>query len=470
MPTISFSGIASGIDGDAVIQALTDAKRIQQVPLENKIVAAEAETKALEDFNSKLLGLRTSLNSFMTLSGGALSKAATSTDDKLVAVSASSNAPASSTTISSVSQLARAAVFSFNDRFAAADEPLAPGLTAPTSIEITLGQGSSAETFNIEIDETTTLADLAGSINEAAPGKLLGSVVNLGTEENPEYTLLLNGQQSGLDKGFLTVSVPPEVSNEGIFQGYTLEQAQNAIFTIAGLGQIERQSNTVSGLIPGLTITLKQTTTNPVVLNVANDADKTAGRVEEFVAKFNELITLSRESSVIAQETGENGETKNVYGDLARTSTDENAIGAIKTALASAFSGVSGSSVQIFADLGFKTTNDGTIEFNSQAFMAAVAKDPTAVENLLSKFADATASTTGIISNYTKFNGLIDTATQSNDQEIKGLNERIERINRSIAAQEERLRKVFANLEATIGDMQNQANALSGILAGLAAQ
>ncbi|MCB0345362.1 MAG: flagellar filament capping protein FliD [Bdellovibrionales bacterium] len=467
MPTISFSGIASGIDGDAVIEALTDAKRVQQVPLENKIAFNDAETTALEDFNSKLLTLKTALNSFLTLSGGAISKAATSTDDDVVDVSASATAPTSSTTIASVTQLARAAVFSFNDRFSAADEPIAPGLTGPTNIDITLGQGTKAETFSIEVDETTTLGEIANKINEAAPGKLIASVVNLGSEEEPEYTLLINGQKSGLDEGHLTVSVPPELANEGVLQGHTQEQAQNAIFTIAGLGQIERQSNTVNGLIPGLTITLKAVSTLPVVLNVTNDADKTAGRVEEFVSAFNEAIMLSRDSSKIEQETGESGTTVNVYGDLSKTSTDENAIGAIKTALASAASGIEGSPVQIFADMGFKTLNDGTIEFNIEKFTEAVSKDPNAVEKLLHQFADKTAATTGVISDYTKFNGLIDLSIRSNDQEIVSLNERIERINRSIAAQEERLKKVFANLESTIGDLQNQASALSGILAGL---
>ncbi len=467
MPTISFSGIASGIDGDAVIEALTDAKRVQQLPLQNKIAFNEAETTALEDFNSKLLSLRTSLNSFLSLTGGAISKAATSTDDDLVDVSASATAPTSSTTITSVSQMARAAVFSFNDRFSAADEPLAPGLTGPTNIDITLGQGSKAETFSIEIDETTTLGELALAINDAAPNKLIASVVNLGSEEEPEYTLLINGQKTGEDEGHLTVSVPPELANEGIFQSFTHEQAQNAIFSIAGLGQIERQSNTVNGLIPGLTITLKAETTTPVVLNVANDADKTAGRVEEFVAALNEVILLSGENSKIEQETGEDGQTANVYGDLAKTTTDENAISAIRSALATAASGVDGSPVQIFADLGFKTQNDGTIEFSIEEFTQAIAKDPNAVQNLLHQFADATAATTGIISDYTKFNGLIDLSVRSNDQEIDSLNERIERINRSIASQEERLRRTFANLEATVGDLQNQASALSGILAGL---
>ncbi|MCB0358641.1 MAG: hypothetical protein KDD44_03370, partial [Bdellovibrionales bacterium] len=164
MPTVSFSGIASGIDGDAVIKALTDAKAVQKLPLENKRQAAEDESDGIEELQTKLLAFRDTLNDFLTLSGGAIIKSATSSDDDAVSVSASNNAPTSATTITSVSQLAKAATLSFDDRFSSATDPLVPALGGSTTISITLGTGASAQTYDVDISATTTLAELASDI------------------------------------------------------------------------------------------------------------------------------------------------------------------------------------------------------------------------------------------------------------------------------------------------------------------
>ncbi|MCB0358952.1 MAG: flagellar filament capping protein FliD, partial [Bdellovibrionales bacterium] len=215
-----------------------------------------------------------------------------------------------------------------------------------------------------------------------------------------------------------------------------------------------------------LSFQLKKVTSNATVINVTNDPDKTAAKVEEMVTAFNEVITYSRDNSAIEVEN-QDGQTVNSYGSLARTRVDEDVIGAIRTALASASSGISGSTVQIFADLGIKTRQDGTLEFKASDFSNAINNDPAAVENLLQKFADDVGATTGVIQTYTKFNGQFDLAQQSNDAEIKALNEQLERIDRSITALEERLRRSFTALEERVGQLQSQGSALSNILAGL---
>ena len=467
MPTIRFSGLASGIDADAVIQAMTDAKRVQSDRLELQVSERERETDSLEEVNTRLLAVQDTLNDFLALAGGSISKRATSSNTDAVDVSVSTNAPTSSTTISSVSQLARAATFSFDDRFTAADEPLAPGLAGTSNITIEMGSGASQQTYDISIDSSTTLADLASSINETTQESVIASVVNLGTEDNPEYTLLMNGQRSGTEEGTLNVVIPTEVTDEGIFGSYSLEQAQNAVFSIAGLGQITRQSNQVGSLIPGMNFELKSVSASPVTITVSNDAESTADKVEAFIETFNDLHNYVDENNKVEQENLDESNTINIFGSLAKTRTDDQAINDIKNALASSFSNVDGSPVQVFPDIGITTARDGSLDFDRAKFVTSVSEDPLAVNSLLTDFSEDVAKTGGIISNYTQFNGLIDLAVRSNDTEIENINEKIERIEKSIQSEEDRLRLVFTNLESTTSRLNSGAQALAGILAGI---
>lgn len=481
MPAITFSGLASGIDADAIIKALTDAKRVSTMPLQNQIDQKTEQNAALEKFNTKMLAFRSALDDFLTLSGGGIAKTATSSNSDAITATASSGALNNTTTISSVAQLAKSATFSFNDRFTALDEPIAAGLSAPAEIQFVVGTGESAETINVEVTNETTLADLADAINAAAPGKLNASILNTGTESAPSYALIVNTQQTGLDKGALNVNVAGELTGLGLFSSSTVDPAQDAVFTVAGLGEITRSTNQINDLFPGLSFTLKQVTAQPVTISVTNDAAATSSKVQAVVEAFNDLIAFSAANSRIERVEGsEEGNATNVFGSLARTRVDEQAVQTLKGVFASTNSGVAGSSIQIFADLGIKIdalgksnegegeeaeTITGIFEFDAAEFEEALTKDPTAVQNLFSTFADAVAKTDGIISNYTQLNGQIDTAINAGETQIESLNDRIERIERNIAAQEEMLRKVFTNLETKVSRLNSGSAAIASILA-----
>jgi flagellar hook-associated protein 2 len=464
MPTVSFSGIASGIDGDSIIQALLDARRLASIPIENKVTRNDTESTALEEFNTKLLTLDDMLKEFTTLAGGAVSKIATSSDEDTVTAVASGNA-VSATVELEVLNLAKTASISFNDRFSDLDAPVAPGLTGPTDIEITLGTGDSQETVQVTIDQNTTLSQLVLDINDQSPSRLQASVINTGSLSSPEYAFILQGLQTGEENGTMSVNIPPELSGLGVFQSSNVSQAEDAVIDMAGIGQVRRASNLVNDLVPGLSIELKRDNVGPVTISVANDADKTGGKISEFVEAFNDVVRYSNENDLIERVENEDDAT-NVYGSLARTRVDDRAIDAIKTALSSAsFSGES--EIKIFADLGIKTERDGTLSFDQETFNNAVSKDSGAVGDILNSFADSVSTSSGIISEYTKFQGTIDRAIDTNNDENTSLNEKLARLERSLETQKETMEKIFANLESTTARLQSSGEALSGILAGL---
>jgi flagellar hook-associated protein 2 len=465
MATVSFSGLASGIDGDAVIKALLDSRRLVEVPLQNKITNNDDENSALEEFNTRLLTLGDKLEDFLTLSGSAVSKSAKSSNDDAVQAVAGASALTSSTTIE-VLKLAKYATVSFADKFTTLDQPIAPGLSAPATIDLTVGSGSSAEVVSVEIDGTTTLNELVQKINDAGDGKVQASTINMGTASDPQYILVLNGLNSGVEKGTLSVNMSPEIIAQGIFQTPTVSQAQDALVDVSGIGQVSRSSNQISDLIPGLSLELKQEGTGPVTISVAGDAEKTAMKLNDLVEAINQVISYCNDNSTIERVEDEDS-VSNTFGTLARTRVDEQVVDAIKQALSGSVSTITGSEVRVFADLGVTTQRDGTLKFDKDAFIKAASKNGPAVEQILHQFADRLGTTEGVVSQYTKFQGIIERAQDANDQETESLNDRLARLERSLEQQKEMMVKIFANLESTMSQLNSTSQSLTSILSGL---
>ena len=76
---INFSGLASGIDTAALIQASSDATRAARVtPSQKRVTELEETNAAADELSNKLDLLKASLKGFTTLNGGGVSKTATS--------------------------------------------------------------------------------------------------------------------------------------------------------------------------------------------------------------------------------------------------------------------------------------------------------------------------------------------------------------------------------------------------------
>lgn len=462
MPAVTFSGLASGIDADAIIKALIDAQKVQQLPLQNRVESNKTENKALDDLNTKLLGLSDTLRGLMTVSGGSVSKIATSSDQNSLGVTAGSNAIPSSTTIEILS-LAKNTIVSFPDTFSAPDAPMFPGLGGPTSLDITVGSGSTAETKSFAVDNTTSLADLLSKINDQLGGKVRASAVNVGSGTPAQYKLVINSLKTGELDGALSITVPPDIAALGGLQNPLIQQSEDAVVRVQGLGDVRRSSNQINDLIPGVTLDLKQAGTGPLTVSVANDTDATAKKLNDVVTAFNEIVKYGTDNDKVERVEKDN-KVSNTYGSLAKTNIDEQLTDALRAALSGSNSGVVGSAVRIFADLGVTTQRDGTLAFDSAKFTEAVAKDPIAAERLLSSFADKVASTNGVVYQYTKFQGIIEQAKSSNDSENNTTTDRLDRMNDFIEKQTTRLRLTFANLEKRTAELQAGASSLVSLM------
>jgi len=464
MPLINFSGLASGIDSEALIEATTDAARATRVrPHERKISELTEESDALKEVKTFLSDLKNLANEFTTLKGGAIAKSATSSDESVLTAVASDTAQLGTYELT-VSQLAKNAVMSFSERPTNLEAKLlGPGESG--TIEITVGTGASEEIITVDVDEDTTWSQVAAQINEQTT-KASASMVNVGTTEAPSYALVITSSSVGESSGALDFELTGDVAGAINQAEINLDQATNATFSLSGVtGVIERSSNTVSDIIPGVTFNLESVSASPVKINVANDGAATEARAKAFVDKFNEFVVYLNENNlIIREERGDN--VTNIFGPLASTRLDDGALTALRNAMnSSSFEG--GNEIKIFAEMGITTERDGTLAFNAATFQEALSKEPNSINQIFKKFGDTVALTNGTIDQYIRFNGLIDLSVQGNERQIKDLNERIGRAEEGISRNEEMMRARFARLESTIGRMQSQQQALTSALAGL---
>ncbi len=480
MPLINFSGLASGIDSEALIEATSEASRaVRVVPLEEEVTEHEEETSALEELKSMLDNLKDLGEEFTSLNGGVVAKTVTSSDETVVSAVASNAADIASYEIASVTSLASNATFSFSEAISDPDAAIL-GTGRNGAIEITIGSasGGNQETITIDVTEDdTTFSELIAEINNST-SRATASLVNVGTESSPSYKMVITSNEIG--SADAEISIDTDVAHSVTADQHldddalddataTLDQATDAVFEVTGIGTITKSSNTITDLFTGVTLTLNAESGTATNLQIKNDASATEAAVKEWVDAYNEMIAFIEENDQITREE-DGSEVTNIFGPLASTRLDNGVITAIRGDIsASAYDPAGDEELQfrIFADLGITTARDGTLEFDSDKFQEGVNNEPESVSEIFKAFGDALATTGGTIDQYTRFNGLIDTAVDANDARIEDLNDRIARAEEFILAEEQRIRARFARLESTISEMQSQQQALTSALAGL---
>lgn len=461
MSSVSFSGIASGIDGDAIIEATMEARRLTKAPMENKIAQNNNESKSIDELKEKLATLEKMLREFASFSGTAISKSITSSNESTIAAAVGGNASPGTVAVR-VDQLASTARVTFDNTFQNTDSLVAPDLAEPAFMRFTIGLGSSAETVEVEVTNETTLGELATLIGDAAPSKLSGSLINVGSETEPAYKLMISTQDTGLQRGSLGFEFDDVLQNQ-VFSSSQAMSAQDAIVYLDGIGEVRRSRNIINDLIPGVTMELKDVSASPVVLRVSNDTDKTAKRVGDFVEAYNDIVRFINAENKITRIEDERG-VRNEFGTLSRTQVDNQLLSSLRLTISETNIGGTGV-VRVLADLGITTDRlTGELSFDSPEFEKKMASNGNEVTQLLQKFSDALASSSGVINSYTSFNGLLDQVKNSKQTLNDSLSKRLAQIDSSIEQQRAFLKRMFSRLEETIGQMNSNASALTSLI------
>lgn len=460
---LSFSGLASGIDSQAIIDSSIASARLARVnPNQKKVGELEETNTALETLGTKLDTLRTTLQTFTSLSGGGVSKMGASSKESVLSASATNAATNASYDVT-VSSLAKNHTYSFNQTYSSTTTPLQSTLTggesaANRTVTFTVGTGSNQETVSVVVTNGTyTISQFVTDFNNAS-SKAEASLVNTGTESSPAYKIVISSVYEGTEKGTVArTALGASLTN---LIPYSESAAANSSISISGIGTISRATNSISDVIPGVTLSLASAGTATV--KITEDQATTTAKIQDFVSAFNDIVKYIAENNQITRDES-SSEVKNVFAPLASTRTDDNALTALRSNLSStAASG--GSIVRVFSDLGITTERDGTVKFDVSKLQSALSSEPSSVSDILESFADTVALTGGTVDKYTRYSGLLDISINNNKTLVSDLNRRITDAEKQIQRMADALKERYARLEGLMSKLQQQQSSLSGAL------
>ncbi len=237
------------------------------------------------------------------------------------------------------------------------------------------------------------------------------------------------------------------------------ELGQNARFTISTVngGQpLSSPSNRITGLVPGVTLELKQVTSGPVNVTVAVDAASGLNAAKELAAKVNALLDF------VADQTRYDPNTRTA-GPLMGDATVSLVAARLQTALSGPAAGVTGP-YRSLADVGISTGPIGSApgtatryQVDEARFTRALQENPEAVFAVLNAVAGDAA---GYLDSVLKTGGMLSIHEDGLNGQLRGLDESIRRLEESLARREDYLRRQFAAMETLLAQLQAQSGQL----------
>lgn len=393
---IRFSGLSSGTDFDSMIDQLKKVESIQMNRMTLWRADWQRRVDAFGTINTEIKAFQDTVRSMDTMAKF-LSKSASSSFETVA--SATTDVAATEGVYKvEVGQLARNAMWTYNDGF--------------SSTTAKVNTSASNQTFEYTYKgKTRTLT--------VAPNTTLDGLVNIiNTDpQNPgvKAALIKNGesyhlQVRGMDLGAANALTIGAGTNLSAIQGtpadkWDVQTAQNAMFRVNDWPSgsfIESSSNTVTEVIEGLTLTLKDVGTTQIT--VASDKEKIKEKIQAFVDGVNTIRTTIQNLTKInenatAKDPNEAG--SQFDAEIGSVLTGNYGVQLLSSRLkmsvagrADGFdyyntaNGGSGDYYSTLAHIGILTvadqgdTRNGLLTIDMDKLDEALAKDPTAVAEL----------------------------------------------------------------------------------------
>lgn len=282
MSSINFSGLVSGIDSDPIIAQLNRFNQARLDSLGTKQEEAVEKQTIFKTVEARVLTLQASISSLSKVRNGAFdARTSTSSDENILKVAANGSATEGVHTFT-VNQTAKANIQG-SGQFTSETSEIKTGT-------FTISAGGAATTITVD-STNNTLRGLAGAIN-AADVDVQATIIDDGSTGD-SFRLLLRSENTGTDNA---ISVTDNLTGGSgtdlnLSTVQTAQDAQIQIGSGAGAITVTESDNTVTGLIPGVTLDLQSAdSSKEVTVTIANDVSSIQGSIENFVTEFNALV------------------------------------------------------------------------------------------------------------------------------------------------------------------------------------
>lgn len=449
MPTITSTGLGSGLDIQGMVTKLVAAEGDPQTArLSAQQANVTADLTAVGTLKSALSTFQTSVQG---LQGVATFQANTATSGNTALFSASADGSAAVGSYSiTVDQLAQAA------EMRSGNFTSATALVGDGTLAISLG----ASSFNITTDGTTTLTGLRDAINQASgnPG-ITASIITVNTGSQ----LLLTSNKMGAANTISLNATPttPSPGNDltrlATANMTAVKTSSDAIIHLDGQ-QVTKQSNSLTGVIPGVTLNLNTVSTTPATLTIAADPATTTSKVQGFVNAYNSL------ASTMSSLSTYNATTKTaspLFGDSLLQGLQNQ----IRQILSNQVQGITGFST--LAEIGITTDKTGTLTLDSTKFNNVMASNPAGVSTLFASGSGLAMKIDSLLSKQLRFDGPLASRVNSDNTRTTRISDQQTQLNARLAQLNTQYLAQFNAMDALVGKFQSTSNSLTSMLANL---
>jgi len=440
--TISSSGIGSGLNVSQIVTALMDAEKGPLNSINKSISTDNAQISAYGSISSQISSFQSSIAGLISFSTNKATTASSSSTGVL-SVSNDGTALAGEYKITNITLASPQVITSNIDT------------SAYTSINSSIGTNGSISILGNTITPTTyTVAGIVEAINNANISGVSATMTNLGTTAAPDYQIrIVNTSDS-------TAEITASGGN--IFTGLTFASAAAVAGSVTINGNtVTRSTNTITDLVPGLTINLVGTGNSTIT--VAQDSSALSSKISAFVSAFNTLDKSLKDISSY-DTTAKKGAA--LYGDAAIISLRRE----IRSIITSALGVDATTSYNRLNQVGVNFKSDGTLSLDSTALNTAISANFNKVAKLFSGTGNSSDSKTlqgfayqlnTVLTTATGIDGSITNRKSNLQSDIRRLQAKADQEQLRLADLQKMYQKQYTALDKTVAGLNSMASYLT---------
>src|SRR5215472_9337197 len=342
-------GFGQGINVQSVVQSLTTAAQAGESVYTAEQTFYNSQISDLKSITNLVTSLQTATQALQDPAGALSARVANSSNSAVVTASAASGINTGNYSLV-VNNLASTAILTSNPQSSAT------AAVGAGTIQYTIGSTN----YTINVGSSDSLNSLVSTINNGNYG-VTASIVN----DSAGSFLTLTSNTGG---GAGNITNLTDSSGLGLS---TAVKGQDASLSVNGV-PITESSNTVTGVIPGVTFTLQGTSASPVTISVAPDVNQATSAINNFVSAYNAVAqAMNTEFTYTAGASSQ----PPLFSDAALQQVQATLAGDINFFM----SGNNG--INSLASLGVNLQQDGTLSVNSGTLTSALTSNASAIQN-----------------------------------------------------------------------------------------
>ena len=457
--SFSITGLASGMDTAQMIELMMKIERLPYEKLQTRRQELTQEQNVIRNINTKLAALRDAANDLLYNASFQVKSARTS-DASVVSATAAEGAANGSHQIQVV-QLAQKHIV------ASAEFAKGGPASGLQDQQFKLFGKGDAQGKIFTLSGNTyeeMLVNLRDAINQAG----MGVRATLMETKPGHVTLVLTSEHLGAEGQIRLEGVPDdsdltvlkalgfvyEDENDEQDKLNTKQEAQNTVVFVNGI-RVETEGNTLTNVLPGLTINLLKP--GDATVTVETDADAIADKIQKFVDAYNDVFTAIRaytgKGAILQGDTTLNSLYSRLYSLL---SDPVGGAGDFRFLF----------EIGLEIDRGVTSGGGmtGTISFDRNKFKEAFAANPEAVARLFTHDEPDSFSQDGVavrfyneILNWTRTGtGYLTSKIAGYDTTLKDITDQMERLDLRLQNRQKQLEAQFAAMETALAQLRSQ--------------